>query len=1202
MIPGSVCYARAFRIAALVATLLVAPISSALSPKPAAAAGPAFVCSSVAYVSAVTGGSTQLYAVNSSSVPFAFRAIGAVVPEVYNALGYNVVDNYLYALTNNHLLQIDSGGAAIDLGAVTGLPAQNYVAATMLPDGTYVMVSGNTPETIYRINVAARAVIGSVTISSATAKNNDLAYNPLDGLIYAIDESGAINSIIAFDPVSGTVIKTITQSTTAVKGNAGGQWFDSAGNFFFVSTGGGVYSVSLSTGDMVKLSSIANTNGIDAAACSSSFALSKQVSPTTALPGAVVTYTYIASNGSGVPATVDFTDDLTVVSPGTPVNGTFVGGSVTVSNGSGITSLSGGGHKLSITGLLVPARGSVNITAQVTLPVGATAGTYANQAALSGLPPGYPASVLSDDPTSPAIGDPTAIQVVAPTLAITKTDNGPWDVGQSLAAYTLTVRNTGSAPTSGTITVTDALPSNLTISSTPVGAGWNCSGSSGASVTCTSTTVISVGGSATPITVPVNIGLGTPVGTNAISNTASSFGGGDPTHTSLATAATSGPDTTTIGAPSTLTAAGTNGAIAPGTTATDIFTLTNTSALGGNFAVSPPNISGPAGPIAPSGFTLNIPGNPGGVNGTYPTLAALNAALALPSSQAANGTSITIGVEFLVPVGLMTGQTTADQVSATIATATGTSPPANATVTDSVRAPSLQTSKSDNGPWTIGQSGAQYTISVANLGAAPTTGTITIRDTLPANLTLRAAPVGSGWNCAGSTGASVVCSTAAVIAAGASAPSISVPVTIGAGTPTGTNSISNIAGSFGGGDPVHTGPGSASNSPADTTTINPLPTLVVTGAGTGTLIAPGTVATDTFTLTNTSSQPGNFNIASPPSIVGPRGAIIPSGYTLNGAPVPHIAGNTPFQDLQAALAALGPTPAGGSVTVGVRYPVPGGAAGLTITDTLSATIAAGGATSVIASANVTDTLAAPPQLSIAKTANTPSGQPGDVVTYALDISDHSSFSANDIVVTDFLPRGFAFVAGSASASIAGVPAAVSASQSGSTLQFSLKGSIAPGALLHIVYAATIGPDAMRGDGRNVALVSALINGVAIRAQPASATIALQPGILESCGTIVGRVFVDLNGDGEQEPGEAGVPHAVVVMDDGTRIETDQDGMYHVACTHPGWRTGTLDAQSVPGYATAPNLIRLDKTTATVTVQLEAGGMARMNFAVIKKRG
>jgi hypothetical protein len=105
--------------------------------------------------------------------------------------------------------------------------------------------------------------------------------------------------------------------------------------------------------------------------------------------------------------------------------------------------------------------------------------------------------------------------------------------------------------------------------------------------------------------------------------------------------------------------------------------------------------------------------------------------------------------------------------------------------------------------------------------------------------------------------------------------------------------------------------------------------------------------------------------------------------------------------------------------------------------------------------------------------------------------------------------------------------------------------------------------------------------------------------LDDCGTILGRVFVDTNGDGRQVPGEAGVPHAVVILDDGSRITADVAGLFHVACTHIGWRTGTLDLTSIPGYVVAPNRERLDGGSATVTVHLEPGGTVRMNFGVIK---
>ena len=40
--------------------------------------------------------------------------------------------------------------------------------------------------------------------------------------------------------------------------------------------------------------------------------------------------------------------------------------------------------------------------------------------------------------------------------------------------------------------------------------------------------------------------------------------------------------------------------------------------------------------------------------------------------------------------------------------------------------PALAVSVSANGPWTIGQTNAQYTLKIANVGAGPTNGPITV--------------------------------------------------------------------------------------------------------------------------------------------------------------------------------------------------------------------------------------------------------------------------------------------------------------------------------------------------------------------------------------------------------------------------------------------------------------------------------------------
>jgi uncharacterized repeat protein (TIGR01451 family) len=93
-----------------------------------------------------------------------------------------------------------------------------------------------------------------------------------------------------------------------------------------------------------------------------------------------------------------------------------------------------------------------------------------------------------------------------PVLTVTSSHSDPFFVGQANAAYTLTVTNAGGQPTSGTVTLTDTLPSSLTLSSMS-SAGWNCSGA-----TCTYSSSVAAGASFPPVlvaVVPTAVGSGT---------------------------------------------------------------------------------------------------------------------------------------------------------------------------------------------------------------------------------------------------------------------------------------------------------------------------------------------------------------------------------------------------------------------------------------------------------------------------------------------------------------------------------------------------------------------------------------------------------------------------------------------------------------------------------------------------------------------
>ncbi|HXW76213.1 MAG TPA: hypothetical protein VEJ20_02265, partial [Candidatus Eremiobacteraceae bacterium] len=498
----------------------------------ASAAGIPFTCSDSVWYTVATASTTQLYSLNETTIPFVFTPIGAdYTGGAYNGIGYNPQDNFLYGLVSGgggatDLLQIDSTGAVTNLGAIAGIPSLP-VSGTFLPNGTFVTAVGGK---IYEVDVSTVSVISSATVSVAGLTLNDLAYDPFNGDVYSVAQGAGNDETIVVNPATGAVTQTIPQSTTTFAANAGAQWIDGAGNLYLGSTAGGIYNVNLTNGNITLVSSTATANGIDAATCINTAQLEKTVNPASTEAGETVTYTYVAYNGAETADSVTFSDDLSsVASPDVPTDGVFNLSTLSVSNSSGTASLSNGGKKLTITGLDIPAMGSVTITIQATLPASLATGTYADQAVLSNLPAGLPSTILSDDPLTPAFPDPTTVSVTAaPSLAVGKVDNGPWTIGQSGAQYTITPSNVGGTATTGTITVTDTLPSNLTISSTPTGTGWSCGTSSGANVVCTSSTAIAAGSAGNPITVPVNIGAGTPTGTNSISNVASTYGGGDP--------------------------------------------------------------------------------------------------------------------------------------------------------------------------------------------------------------------------------------------------------------------------------------------------------------------------------------------------------------------------------------------------------------------------------------------------------------------------------------------------------------------------------------------------------------------------------------------------------------------------------------------------------------------------------------------------
>ena len=239
------------------------------------------------------------------------------------------------------------------------------------------------------------------------------------------------------------------------------------------------------------------------------------------------------------------------------------------------------------------------------------------------------------------------------------------------------------------------------------------------------------------------------------------------------------------------------------------------------------------------------------------------------------------------------------------------------------------------------------------------------------------------------------------------------------------------------------------------------------------------------------------------------------------------------------------------------------------------------------------------EITISKSGDRAAAEPGDIVLYRLAISNLASVPLTNFQITDTLPVGFRLESDSVRGEVNSEPVAIETTQSDRLVNFTANLTLAQGEVLNIVYGAQVTPNALRGSGENSAIVNAerTDNNFTVKDGPAIHDLRLEPGIVRDSGILLGRVFVDKNFDGEQQPGEPGVPNATIYLEDGNRIITDADGMFSLANVLPGHHTGVLDLTSIPEYRLAPNLRFSEKNSQSRLVNLEPGGMVRMNFAV-----
>ncbi|MGB8328076.1 MAG: DUF11 domain-containing protein, partial [Steroidobacteraceae bacterium] len=681
--------------------------------------------------------------------------------------------------------------------------------------------------------------------------------------------------------------------------------------------------------------------------------LAKAFAPAAINVGGTTTLTIALSNSNGVALTGAAVTDLlpagvSLAAPLTTTN--TCGGGLTDAGGA---PLSAGLTSVRLAGGLLPAGGTCTITASVTA---GTAASYLNTIAAGAL--------TTTNGGSNASAASATLIVNAADLRIAKTHTGTFYQGQSGVQYTLTISNTGSGSTSGTVSVSDTLPAGLAPVSA-AGSGWACS-VAGQTVTCSTSSVIASAGTAPAITLTANVAANAAA---SLTNTAAVSGGGEPAANSGNNTAS---DVATVLASPTIAKA-----FAPATmnlngTSTLTITLSNSNGVALSGAGLTDNL--------PAGVSVATPANATTTcGGTVSTTAS---SVTLTGGTIPATGSCTVGVNITsaspgsyvnsIPAGGLTTTNGGPNVIAVSATLT-------------VNSPDLTLAKTHAGTFYQGQTNVQYSLTATNVGSGATAGSVNVIDTLPAGL-VPVSGTGTGWSCAIS-GQTVTCSSNAAIPVSASAPVITLTVNVALNA---AANLTNTATVSGGGEAAAN---SGNNTASD-------PTTVIANPSIAKAFAPATInvsapATLTLTLTNTSA-------------VAVTGAAVtdnfPAGVTLaSPANAATTCGGAVSTTATSVALAGGTIPANGNCTVSVN--VTAGAAG-----SYANTIPIGGLTTTNAGVNRSAAGATlvvnAPDLTLTKVHSGTFYQGQSNVQYTLTAGNAgSSATVGTVSVVDTLPAG-----------------------------------------------------------------------------------------------------------------------------------------------------------------------------------------------------
>jgi uncharacterized repeat protein (TIGR01451 family) len=218
---------------------------------------------------------------------------------------------------------------------------------------------------------------------------------------------------------------------------------------------------------------------------------------------------------------------------------------------------------------------------------------------------------------------------------------------------------------------------------------------------------------------------------------------------------------------------------------------------------------------------------------------------------------------------------------------------------------------------------------------------------------------------------------------------------------------------------------------------------------------------------------------------------------------------------------------------------------------------------------------------------------GDLIGYTLDVHNlGAQRTISDVKIVDTLPRGLRYVKGSSRRDDVPLPDPT-ISADGRTLTY-LLGTFRGSQSSKVKYQVSIGADAPVGTAINRAIAT---GSMGASSGEARARVRISAPLMTDSGTILGRVTEGACAT-RREDGRIGVAGVRLVLQDGTYVVSDRDGLFHFEGVAPGLQVIQMDVGSLPAGLEAVACgrdTRIAGRAFSQFVDLRGGGLQRVEF-------